>query len=684
MVGSTSTPPHVPHAPEQDAPEHPLQEAAGHTTPAPLAGHADAAFARCTRRDFLSGMFAAGTAVAALSTLPGLAFADDALPAAGAAEAFEGGQAPPVSVGPMSAAGGTPAADAPADPGVGSWARDGRYDVAIPASSTNNASALGGMARELNGSCFPADDATPIPPLEVPAKWDKECEICVIGAGGGGLNAASRAAEMGAATVCVEAMSLWGGNAQSAGMCGIFGGMKMQDERRFGFPKWPFDPKDLTDYALEQYHYAMDPDLLYLIADQGHKALDWMADCGVEWRLGAVPVYVAPKNSTLDHHVLKMRDATDAMFEFASAKGCEFVFSAPARALVQDADGRIVGVRCDTIDGPLYIHATKAVIMTAGGFCNNKALLEKYCPTAAMACASNYLIGEEKGECMRMGLGVGADVSGFNSSASFDGGVDWQAEGAMWGRFLYDGMTQLSRQPWLTIDRSGQRVRYLDSNVAKDGPNAIYALGDLATLQMARPGHRSYVIFDSTYEEHVEGFDQEHCRMLIEPGMEQEDKIPEHFRNWRNGVDDALAADVLKRRDSLEALERDLGLAEGVLTEAVAHWNENCEKGADDYLYPLPSEWLHPIATPPFYGCRVGGNLYGTKAGLMVNTKMQVLDTKGLPIPGLYAGWHTAGGACGENSYIGQPVLGSIMGDVGLAFCGGYLAGGSAVECEIG
>ena len=68
-----------------------------------------------------------------------------------------------------------------------------------------------------------------------------------------------------------------------------------------------------------------------------------------------------------------------------------------------------------------------------------------------------------------MGLGVGADVSGFNSSASFDGGVDWQAEGGTWARFLYDGMTQLSRQPWLTIDRCGNRLRYMDSRVAEDG-----------------------------------------------------------------------------------------------------------------------------------------------------------------------------------------------------------------------
>ena len=322
------------------------------------------------------------------------------------------------------------------------------------------------------------------------------------------------------------------------------------------------------------------------------------------------------------------------------------------------------------------------VVVGAGGFCNNKALLDRYIPTAAMGCASSYLVGGETGECFRMGLGVGADVSGFNSSASFDGGVDWQAEGGQWARFLYDGMTQLSRQPWLTIDRAGNRLRYMDSRVAEDGANAIYALGDLATIQMVPPGHRSYIIFDANYEDHLAGFAQEHCRKLITPDLEQIDKVPEHYRDWHHGVQDAIDADVLKRRDTLEELEADLGFAKGVLTDAVAKWNECCEKGEDDFLYPMPPEWLHAITTPPFYGCRIGGNLYGTKAGLLINDQMQVVGTNGLVIPGLYAGWHTAGGACGENSYIGDPILGSLMGDVGLAFCGGYLCGTSVIDNE--
>lgn len=566
----------------------------------------------------------------------------------------------------------------------GGWSKDGSWATTLPSSAQGNASTDDGTARMHNGYMFPADDASPIAPVDIPETWDYETDFVVVGAGGGGLNAAARLAGFGADVICVEAMSFWGGNAMSAGMCGILGGSKMQDERKFALPKWPYDPQDMVDYALPQYQYSMDPDLLYLIAEQGGPALDWMADCGVEWRLGHVPVYVAPKASTLDHHVLKMKDATDAMYHYAVDHGCTFLFNTPASALVRNSGGRIVGVKCTTLAGDVYVGGAKAVILTAGGFCNNKALLQKYCPTASMACASSYMVGGETGVCTRMGLGAGADISGFNSSASFDGGVDWEAEGGTWAHFLYDGMTQLSRQPWLTIDRTGRRCRYMDSNVSKEGANAIYALGDLATIQMMRPGHRSYIIFDAHYQDYLGEFAQEHCRMFLTPGLEQEEKIPPRYRDWRNGVQDALDADVLKKRDTLEELERDLGLEEGVLTRAVEDWNATCAAGHDDFIYPMPDNWLFPVLDPPFYGCRIGGNLYGTKAGLLINTKMQVIGTNGRVIKGLYAGWHTAGGACGENSYVGQPILGSIMGDVGLAFCGGYLCGSKAYEEEVG
>ena len=142
-------------------------------------------------------------------------------------------------------------------------------------------------------------------------------------------------------------------------MCGILGGSKMQESKRFAFPSYPFDAKALTDWAMDEYHYAADPKLIYKIAEQGGPSLDWMAECGVQWRLGEVPVYVAPKNATLDHHVLKMKDATDAMFNYGQRKGVDYHFQSPAVALVQDETGRVVGVVCkEDYQREVFVHAT--------------------------------------------------------------------------------------------------------------------------------------------------------------------------------------------------------------------------------------------------------------------------------------------------------------------------------------
>ncbi len=568
---------------------------------------------------------------------------------------------------------------------TGDWSADGSHLIEVPASADTNASSADGTYRDHNGSVFAANDGSPIPPRAVPAKWDYECDICVIGAGGGGLTAAARSAELGAKVICIDTMAVAGGNAQSAGVAMILGGTKIQNELKMGFPTYPFDPDALADWALDEYHYAADPKLLRLIARAGGIADDWMGDCGVPWEIGSIPVYLTARDAPVDHHSLKMKEVTDAMFAYGMKQGVDFHFRSPAVALVQDASGRIVGVVAkENYDHEVYIHAPQAVIMTAGGFCNNKALLDKYIPTAAMGCTCSYLIAGERGDCFRMGLGVNADVSGFNSSGIFDGGLDWEAEGGAWAHFLYDGATQLVRQPWLCVDRTGNRMRYMDSNIKRSGVEAVYALGDLATVQMTSPGHRSYVVFDSKYEDYLADFGQNACRRFISPDLSYIENVPEHYRDWRHGVQDAIDADVIKVRNSIEELEEALGLEPGVLTDAVEHWNKNCEAGEDDYMYPMPAEWLHEIATPPFYGARIGGNIYSTKTGLLINDHMQVIDTRGRVIEGLYAGWHTAGGSCGENSYVGDPMLGSILGDVNLAFTGGYLCGTFANGKELG
>ena len=133
---------------------------------------------------------------------------------------------------------------------IGDWAADGSKNVAVPDSAAANASGAGRRVPRARRRGVPGERRHAHRPARGPRDVGRpECDVCVVGAGGGGLNAAARAAELGADVICVEALGLHGGNAQSAGMCGILGGYSGQNKKHFAFPSYPFDAQALTDWA---------------------------------------------------------------------------------------------------------------------------------------------------------------------------------------------------------------------------------------------------------------------------------------------------------------------------------------------------------------------------------------------------------------------------------------------------
>ena len=117
-----------------------------------------------------------------------------------------------------------------------------------------------------------------------------------------------------------------------------------------------------------------------------------------------------------------------------------------------------------------------------------------------------------------------------------------------------------------------------------------------------------------------------------------------------------LDAGAVKKCDTIEELEQQLGLREGVLVGEVKKWNAACEAG-EDYMenYKYDPSWLIPINELRITERKSGGDIFTTKCGLRVTPTMQVVDTTGAVIKGLYAGWHTAGGANGEMNIAGKP-----------------------------
>jgi succinate dehydrogenase/fumarate reductase flavoprotein subunit len=78
------------------------------------------------------------------------------------------------------------------------------------------------------------------------------------------------------------------------------------------------------------------------------------------------------------------------------------------------------------------------------------------------------------------------------------------------------------------------------------------------------------------------------------------------------------------------------------LEQTVAKYNSYVDMGKDiEFGKPTP---MFKIQKPPFYAAWSTPILHDTLTGLKINTKCQVIDTRGQVISGLYAAGETAGG----------------------------------------
>jgi len=142
--------------------------------------------------------------------------------------------------------------------------------------------------------------------------------------------------------------------------------------------------------------------------------------------------------------------------------------------------------------------------------------------------------------------------------------------------------------------------------------------------------------------------------------------------DWHVAFDEAVQKSAIKKADRIEELAEALELDPTKLKKTVDTWNGYCADG-EDPEFGQEEPYLIPVLDPPFYGAAEGGQLFATGCGLRVNTQMQVRDTNGDVIPGLYAAYQTAGGFAGQGR-IGQ----SVISNCGLAYTTGMIAAENA------
>ena len=441
-------------------------------------------------------------------------------------------------------------------------------------------------------------------------------DVVVVGSGTAGTCAALRAAELGKKVVCIEKNTALGGTSVFAeGLCGI--GSKYQTDQGIDVDKAAV----LAD-TMNYHHYACLGPVVRSFINNCGKTIDWLEGEGVTFSsvvaLGeSYPVWHLPADeSGAPTH---MQAVLDILQKNAQDLGVEFRTSAPMTDLAVE-NGTVKGAYIGSGNSETLLEAP-AVILASGGYANNAELFEKF-------TGRPYDSVHVWGMTGRDGDGIIAATGSANADTHIPSAVMYHT-GRIEGTDAFSDIPNfvLTMQPTMRVNASAER--YFNEAVTSD----FSATGNVLTTNAA-----NYVIFDDAYIEYIEQ-QGPFCPM---PNLGA--FVGQPFE-CREGIESCKG---VVKADSIEELAEKLGLDKETLSQSVSRYNEFCSQGLDED-YGKPAEQLLAVEKAPFYGAYITPTLFTTVGALRVNENMQVIDTEGHPITGLYAAGGDAAGIYGAN-----------------------------------
>ena len=468
-------------------------------------------------------------------------------------------------------------------------------------------------------------------------KWGDEYDVIVVGFGVAGGAAAIEAARAGARTLILERQTRGGGaTALSEGTIYFGGGTRVQKATGF---------EDTLENMLAHVRGAAgptaDPEKVRLYCEQSLEHFEFFQSIGVEFSdtFFADKVIFPPTDDCLifsgneeafpfsqeakpvprGHKPKKTGSAgayiIEQMIDAATKLGVEIRNETRVETLVRDDTGRVVGVIARNEGTEVAIRANRGVILTTGGFIMNRAMVEHYAPDLAKC---RYPIGSEgcDGSGIRMGMGVGGAAVNMH-------------EGLMTTAFF----PPVSHIKGILINAQGQRFI-----------NEDCYHGRVTDAIMQKADGRAYLIVDDAlYGKAI---------------------VPYQLA----GVE-----------DTIEELEKSLGLPEGQLVHTFESYNRAAER-SEDPVFHKASKYVTPLSNPPYAALdlSVDKSVWATftLGGLDTKASGEVLGADGQIIPGLYAAGRASAGLTRSGRYYASGM--SIGG--GSFF--GRLAGKSAAKAE--
>ena len=439
--------------------------------------------------------------------------------------------------------------------------------------------------------------------------WADEADVLVVGFGAAGAAAAYEAVAAGADVLVLERAGAAGGAAaMSDGFVYLGGGTPEQQQAGFDD-----SVENMKAFLRAACGPAPDEAKIDAYCESSLEHRDWLVARGVRF-LGTV-IPTANGTSPIDgeglmftggenaypfdeiatpaprgHVVQGGRPGGSVLMQTLSAAaldaGARTSFDTRADALVVDDDNRVVGLVANRYGEPVAIRARTGVVLAAGGFINDPAMVEQYAPAVH---ATELRLGTEgdDGRAIRMAQAVGARVKRMDA---IECALPFNAP-----RSLVSG---------IIVNRLGQRFVNEDTYMGRVGQTAL-----------VHQAGEAYLIVD---EEH-------------------------YAPNWL-GIPAAWVC------ETVEELEGEIGLPSGSLRTTLDYFNEHAARGADPLFHKRPPALTPLTPPLAAFDLRASKFIYApfTLGGLHTRVDGAVLDLDGEPIPGLYAAGRTTSGVAAQ------------------------------------
>jgi flavocytochrome c len=460
----------------------------------------------------------------------------------------------------------------------------------------------------------------------MPAKWDETYDVVIIGSGFAGLSAAIEARNTGAKVLVIDKMRVAGGNSAING--GEFAAPGNKWQKEAGIKD---SPDLLYSDMMKAGAYLNHPELVRTVADNALKDFEWCQDyVGARFHLLVYHGGHSVKRSVQTINA-SGSELVNALLAKATSLGVSVVLATKMERLVADPHGRIVGIEIrknyrfpDEQSGkPAFIKASRAVVLTAGGFSQNIKLRQIHDPKVTEKYESTNHPGAT-GEAMLEACKIGA----MNVQ------LDWIQMG-----------------PWTSPDEKGfGQVPQFCERLVGYGPMVDPATGKRFIQETGNRKVRADAMMLIGHPTVILGDSVNVARQILPETMQ---------KGMENGS--------IKKFDSLDDLAKAYDMPIDVLKAEVEKWNGFVAAKKDPDFNCMIFAETTPTAVAPFYAARLWPRVHYTMGGLVINKDAQVKDLDMEVLKGLYAAGEIAGGVhgavrLGTCSMLGCIVFGRIAG----------------------